>query len=116
MKQHKTRVKIYVLKYTILIIIAIIGIQLKERNIQHLLCAMVICEVFNDFSKVKLLKKCIIFENGYLHYILWCILWELYQYFTKLYFQIDQLVFDLLGVILAYLIFSKFRSLYKKNL
>ena len=66
--------------------------------IQHLLCAIVIPQIY-----IKLDKLCI---NGYIMYMINCLVWEFYQYFQRGFLQIDQLTFDVSGIVLSYIIFE----------
>lgn len=39
-------------------------------------------------------------------YFLWATEWECFQFLQRGYFQIDQYIFDMLGLVLAYVIFK----------
>lgn len=98
MKRHK------IVRYTLLLIISVIGIWFTpNRNIQHLLCAIVMPQLYIEASKFKMFRM---YKHGYLLYLSWCIIWELYQLANRGYLQIDQLTSDVIGIVLSYIIFG----------
>lgn len=102
MKRHK------IIRYFLLLMITVIGIWFTpNRNIQHLLCAIVIPQLWIELSRFEsrfeVLCGC---KHGYLIYSLHCILWEFGQFFYRGFLQVDQLTFDVIGIILSYIIFE----------
>ncbi len=89
------------IRFTLLLIITIIGIwYTPDRYIQHLLCAIVIPQIYIELDKHS------ITIIGYIVYLIDCFVWEFYQYIERGFLQIDQLTFDVSGIVLSYIIFE----------
>ena len=100
MKQHNI---------VLLLMITVIGIwYTPNRNIQHLLCAIVIPQLYIEGSKIKIFGIGVLYlwKHGYLWYFINCLLWEFYQFIYRGFLQVDQLTFDVIGIVLSYIIFG----------
>lgn len=103
MKRHN------VIRYVLLLTITVIGIWFTpNRNIQHLLCAILVPQLYIEVSKIKVFGIEIfdIWKYGYLWYLIWCLVWEFYQFHYRGSLQVDQLTFDVIGIVLSYIIFG----------
>ena len=100
-------------RYILLSIITVIAIGFTpDRYIQHLLAAIVIPQIYIDLSRFHLLDY---LKNGYLIYVLGCFNWEFHQFIIRgfKYFQIDQILYDIAGIALSYIIFKFMKKFFK---
>ena len=98
MQRHK------IIRYVLLLIITVIGIWFTpNRNIQHLLCSIVMPQLYIEASRFKVLY---FWKYGYFFYLGWCLIWEFYQFFNRGFLQVDQITFDIIGIVLSYIIFE----------
>ena len=91
----------------LILTLSIIGIYFTlDRNIQHLLCGIVMPQLINFIINVSFREEDLI-HLPYLTYLFQCVFWEGLQAIGRGYLQVDQLICDIIGIILSWLIFQK---------